>query len=294
MLPNITASQVSSLIPDAQNIADAGRGGQRVVFRGDIEGATYAIKFALLPDDPDAEDPVAEVETRAAREIEIMQACDSVHMVKLGPVGLSIEEVSGQRVLFFTEEFIDGQNLREWLTDNGPASPAEICRLGIEMADAISALWTTGKIHRDIKPKNIMRRAADGSFVLLDAGIAFDVHGESLSQGMFVGTLPYCPPERFDYAARRAVVDFRSDMFSLGVTMYQMATGVHPFRRHGEGSGQIIMRIMGYRPERPSSIRADIPDALDRVILRMLGKSPHLRFRTVDRLVEALNGIGGV
>lgn len=290
MPPNLTPSDVTSLIPDVADVALVGSGGQKLVFRGDMGGVTYAIKFAILPHDDD--DDTA-VEARAAREIEIMRDCGSSHMIKLGPLGLTIGRVKDQRLLYFTEEFIEGHDLGKRLADHGPIPHTEVIRFGIEIANAIRALWDIGKVHRDIKPRNVMCRTADGSFVLLDAGYAFDVVGKSLSQGLLVGTMPYFPPERFDYALRRAVVDFRSDMFSLGVTMYELATGSHPFWCPGDGSQQVFTRIMRHRPPPPSSIKPQIPASLDRVILRMLGKSPHLRYRTINKLIEALEEIGG-
>lgn len=288
MLPKLTNDNVVALVPGVENVALVGRGGQKLVFRGDLDGTTYALKFALVPNEGDPEDAVSAAEARASREIETMRECDSSHMVKVGPVGLTIREVAGQHVLFFTEEFIRGEDLDQRLTNHGPFAPDDVRRVGLDIADAIRALWEMDKVHRDIKPKNIMRRESDGSFVLLDAGYAFDLVGESLSQGMLVGTIPYFPPERFDYTSRRSLIDFRSDLFSLGVTMYQLATGVHPFMSPDNSSQQVFARILRERPCAPSTINSNVPASLDRVILRMLGKAPHLRYRKIEHLVVAL------
>jgi len=163
--------------------------------------------------------------------------------------------------------------------------------LGIQIGDAIESLWKIGKVHRDIKPGNIMRRAS-GDFVLLDAGLAFDIVGDSISIGMIVGTFIYFSPEQFDYSSRRAL-DFRSDLFSLGVTMYQACTGEHPFYRPGMGESRVFSGILTHQPPPPSSINADVPPELDEIILKAMGKSPHLRFRKMEQFASALKALKG-
>ena len=176
------------------------------------------------------------------------------------------------------------------LVFSGALSTAEVVRLGQQMCSAISELWSLGKIHRDIKPGNIMRRNHDGSYILLDAGLAFDVAGESISAGFMVGTMAYFSPEQFDYTSRRTM-DFRSDIFSLGVTLYQLATGQHPFFSPHTSTPHLFTRITKYNPPEPSSLVASIPESLDRVILRMMGKSPHLRYRKIEQLQSALASV---
>ena len=130
--------------------------------------------------------------------------------------------------------------------------------MSIQMTDDIQALWELGKIHRYIKPGNIMRRTS-GDFVLLDAGRAFDVIGESLSGGFLVGTRIYFSPEQFDYSNRRTGLDFRSDIFALGVTMYEMATGRHPFWSRGQSSATFYSNVTPLAPELPSTSLEDFP-----------------------------------
>jgi serine/threonine protein kinase len=158
------------------------------------------------------------------------------------------------------------------------------------MSLAIEELWSLGKIHRDIKPSNIMRRSESGDFVLLDTGLAFDVAGESISAGFPVGTAPYFSPEQFDYTNRR-VMDFRSDLFSLGVTLYEVAAGQHPFLSATKSIAHLYTKILKFNPPAPSSINTAIPPALDRIILRMMGKSPHLRYRRMAQVHDALSSL---
>ncbi len=292
-LPNLTPQQVAQLIPRASDIEPAGRGGQKVVFRGVIGGEQYALKFAKVPElseDLESEEVSMEnVEARARREVDIMKDCGSRHMVKLGSIGLSFATIADQRLLYFSEEFIAGRDLWVILRSDGRFPPDQIVRLGLHIVDAIQAIWEIGKIHRDIKPGNIMRRESSNEYVLLDAGFAFDVVGESLSIGL-VGTPLYYSPEQFDFNSRRTL-DFRSDIFSLGVTMYQLATGKHPFFSPGDTSRSLFNKITTHVPEAPSACVADFPEELDEIILRMLAKSPHLRYRRCRHLLDALNQV---
>ena len=294
VLPSITDAQVASLIPEAAHIQPVGRGGQKLVFRCTIDGAPYALKFAKVPELPEemeTEDfSMSDVAARARREVETMRDCRSAYMVKLGPVGLSFANVDDESVLYFSEEFIAGRDLRTILREDGRFPPAEIAKLGLHIADAIKALWELGKIHRDVKPANIMKRESDGDYVLLDAGLAFDVVGESLSIGP-VGTPAYFSPEQFDFSNRRTLLDFRSDIFSLGITMYQFVTGAHPFWEQGDTSRSLFDKITNLTPQPPSAQVPDFPEQLDEIILRMLGKSPHLRYRRCDQLIHALSEV---
>ena len=165
-LPNITTEQVESVIQQASNVTEAGRGGQKLVFRGVIEGTPYALKFAKVAVDPEEmeeeEFSLTDVSVRAKREVETMRECSSPHIVKLGPIGLDFSEINGEHVLYFSEEFIEGDDLRNTFMSSGPFEQAELVKLGLDITDAISAVWKLKRIHRDIKPANIMRRARSG------------------------------------------------------------------------------------------------------------------------------------
>ena len=296
-LPTLTAEQVDAVIESVSDVVEIGRGGQKIVFRCAIEGEPFAIKFILCPDTlgwDDSEDEESEYEPeviiRAKREIETMRYCTSEHMVKLGPIGLEFLDIDGENLAYYTEELIDGHDLKSVLDDNSTLAPEELIELGLDVTDAIKALWDIGKIHRDIKPGNIMRRSA-GGYVLLDAGLAIDVAGESLSGGFTVGTRLYFSPEQFDYSSRRSSLDFRSDIFALGVTMYHLATGNHPFYSRGISSETFFNNVTSEAPKPITESVSGFPERLNEVILRMLGKSPHLRFRKCELVTRELMAV---
>lgn len=287
-LPNISEQDVRDLLPAATSVAYLEHGGQKVVFRVELGGQAFVLKFALLSASfqPDASG-IDDVVLRARRETLIMQECKSPHIVKMGPIELSTASVAGQNVLYFSEEFIEGQTLASLIRQQGPLPVPSLVRLAKQMSSSIDELWSVGKIHRDIKPSNVMQRSDGKNYVLLDAGLAFDVAGESISSGFLVGTMAYFSPEQFDYTNRR-VMDFRSDMFSLGVMLYEAATGEHPFLSRTTSTPHLFTKITTYNPPPPSSLNKAVPPTLDQIILRMMGKSPHLRFRRISQVQDAL------
>lgn len=262
------------------------------MFSCTINGLPFALKILQPHPHPlnaDANaDPVSidDVTARAHREVATMKECDTPYLVKIGPIEMQTIQIDGEELLCFSEELIDGLPLNKLLKQSGPLASADVILLGQNIATAIEALWQKRKIHRDIKPGNIMRRKT-GGFVLLDLGLVFDLNDESYSIGP-VGTHIYFSPEQMDFANRRQVLDFRSDLFSLGITMYQMATGIHPFVANATSSWDVVNHIRNLQPSPPGQVKAGIPEALSDIIMRLLGKRPSLRFRTIDKLQHAL------
>jgi serine/threonine-protein kinase len=233
----------------------------------------------------EAYDPVT---ARARREVAIMGECESDHLVKLGPLPLSSIEVAGQNIIYFTEEWIIGEELTTIIRQNGRLSLNKVVTLGLSVADAIDCLWSKGHVHRDVKPGNIMERSSDGEFVLLDMGFAFDVSAESISApGAIPGTMIYFSPEQADVGRKRQL-DFRSDLFALGLVMYEALTGSHPFTSGATSSLDVLSRILTVRATPPSSQSSGVSKALDEVILRLLAKAPHLRYRSCAQLMETI------
>ena len=195
---------------------------------------------------------------------------------------------NNQNLLFFTEEWIEGYDLKRKLENDGPFSYNDTIKLGIDIAQAIEELWKHSKIHRDIKPGNIVYDKNSGQYILLDMGLAFDLEDKSLTAyGYIPGTKIYFSPEQLSIDKKR-FMDFRSDLFSLGIVMYECVTGVHPFYVRGMSDDSLFHSILNDVPKRPSEYRNDMIKELDYIIMRLLGKSPHLRYRTCQQLIESL------
>jgi len=292
-IPQLTLEQVQAIIPSASNIQEVDRGGQKLVFSGIIEGHKYALKFMVPnPSQVDGQNSefLDDVTSRAQREVETMQQCSTPYLVRMGPIGLSTTDITSDPVIYFSEQFIEGQNLRAYLGSAGAFSPQELVRLAFQISEAIKAIWQFSKIHRDIKPGNIMRHNEDGNFVLLDMGLVFDLQDESLSVCP-VGTPLYFSPEQMDFSNRRAVMNFRSDLFSLGIVMYEMATGKHPFTESATTTWDVLGNIANTIPRSPAEWRPELPEKLSEIIMRLLAKRPALRYRSVDLFQRALQEV---
>ena len=295
--PTISPADVAMAIPGSQDIVLVGDGGQKRVFRARIAGRVYAVKFMRPTVQQVATSEIAEdvslvddVTARATREVETLGQCRTPHLVKPGPLGLTAVDIRGERLLYFTEEFIDGDPLTVALQSGSSMSVRELVALGTQITLAIEELWSFNKIHRDIKPGNIMRRRSTEIFVLLDMGLVFDLDDRSFSLGP-VGTLAYFSPEQMDFRNRRSILDFRSDTFSLGIVLYMMATRQHPFGAGATNSWEILTNIQNMTPLSPKQLRADLPDELSVIILRLLGKRPALRYRSTRMLLDAFRSV---
>lgn len=295
-LPQITPSDVESLIPNCKVIGNPLGGGQKLVFPCSVNDTHCAIKFILLSNLTDDFDgtvvsKVEAIRARVEREIAIMQKIDSPYIVKMGTVALTATALSGQNVLFYSEEWIDGCDLSQILQSTKKLPAIEVAKLGANIVQAISELWNLSKVHRDIKPQNITKRSVNGSYVLLDLGLAFDLDDKSLTQfGLIPGTKIYFSPEQLDITHKRDI-DFRSDLFSLGIVLYQAVTGMHPFYTYGMLDQDLFSRIIQQPVIAPSTIDASLPKTLSDIICRLLSKQPSGRYRKCSLLLDEFEKI---
>ena len=180
---------------------------------------------------------------------------------------------------FIVMEWLDGQTLAR--TINGRALKLEeLVELGIQIADGLSAAHDEGVIHRDLKPANIFV-TNKGQAKVLDFGISLLVpRSKSVAptSGVLAGTTPYMSPEQ----VRGDDLDARSDLFSLGTVLYEMATGRHPFA--GGTASEIMQHILNRSPETPRALNPALPAELDRIVMKALEKSRKLRFQTATDL----------
>ena len=289
LLPQLTEMDIEEAIPNVENVGPPLQGGQKLVFPCTISGQQYALKVMLSNPSPPGEPD--EITARARREVEILGKCDCPHIVKIGPIPLEQVNVKGQNIIYFSEEWIDGPSVKGLIQSGHPFLLSQVVKLGKDIAEAIRAIWVLKKIHRDIKPDNIMHRNDPAQYVLLDMGIAFDLEGDSLTTyGAVWGTRHYFSPEQSDFEKKRQM-DFRSDLFSLGIVLYEVATGRHPFWRRGMSDLEVISIIKTNPAAPPSSLRAEIPPQMEAVIMRLLDKSPHMRYRDFEMLIGAFEAI---
>jgi TolB-like protein len=265
--------------------AAIGAGGMGEVYRANDTklGRDVALKVlsAQMAHDPNRL-------ARFQREARSVAALNHPHIVTI----FSVEEAEG--VHFLTMELVEGQSL-ERLIPAGGLPVERIVEIASALADALTAAHEKGIVHRDLKPANVML-TDDGRVKVLDFGLAKDVRADKSSDvtqtfagqtamGVVMGTPTYMSPEQV--AGR--VLDHRTDIFSLGVILYEMASGRRPFE--GASSAELASAILRDTPRPLSEFRADLPEELGLLIQRCLEKDPQDRFPSARDLRDALRGV---
>jgi serine/threonine-protein kinase len=192
--------------------------------------------------------------------------------------------------VYFIMELIGGMGLGELVARDAPLPADRALGIAVQIADALAASHRAGIVHRDLKPDNVMlmQRARERDFVkLLDFGIA-KLTGNGASShrtrtGMVIGTPQYMSPEQCE---GRGNIDLRTDVYALGVVLYQMLTGRVPFV--GEGFGEILVQQMGMPPLAPTALNPKLSAHLELVVLKALEKRPDNRYQRMDDMVAAL------
>jgi eukaryotic-like serine/threonine-protein kinase len=179
---------------------------------------------------------------------------------------------------FIVMEYVRGRSLRDVVQVNGPFSARRTAEIGAEIAGALEFAHRNGVVHRDVKPGNVLI-TADGDIKVTDFGIARAGTSEALTQtGAVMGTAAYFSPEQ----AQGFAVDGRSDVYSLGVVLYEMVTGAPPFS--GESPVAVAYKHVREEPEPPGARAPDLPPDLQQIILTAMAKDPDSRYQTADEL----------
>lgn len=250
-----------------------GSGGMGMVFKAqDLRlGRTVALKF-LPPEltrNPESRQQLI-FEARASSSIQHKNIC----------VVYDIDETD-DAIVFICMEWLEGETLRRKI-EAGPLSINEVAHIASQVAQGLSKAHAMGIIHRDIKPANIII-TWDRTVKILDFGLA-KVIGRGLltKEGTALGTVAYMSPEQ----ARGQSVDQRTDIWSLGVVLYESITGQRPFA--AEYDQAVIYNIMNEKHRPVSALRADIPAPFEQIINRCLEKAPAARYPDADSLVVEL------
>ncbi|HEY5283273.1 MAG TPA: serine/threonine-protein kinase, partial [Polyangia bacterium] len=255
-------------------IEEVGQGGMAVVYRAHDEKLRREVAVKVLH-----AHLLAEPESKARLQREAQAVAKLNHDGILQIFDYSSEEAASS---YIVTEFIDGQTLKQFLANRKLPVPELAALIVIEMGEALSHAHSLGIIHRDVKPENLMVRK-DGMLKLMDFGVAQVVDLERMTvTGQILGSPAYMAPEVLD----GRTLDFRSDVFSVGVMLYQMATGALPFP--GRNPHEVLRRVSEGKFADPRTVNRLVSDQLARVIAKALARKPEDRYPTMQSMVDEL------
>jgi len=277
---------IGSRIAHYRILEKLGEGGMGIVYLAEDERLHRKVALKTLPpalaDDPHRL-------ARFEREVKSVATLNHPNIVTI----YSVEEADGRR--FFTMEHVEGRTLSQLIPQGGLALE-EFLKIAVPLADALAAAHAKGIQHRDLKPGNVMVNS-DGRVKVLDFGLAklreheateamgFRPQTTLTQEGLAIGTLAYMAPEQL----RMLATDHRADLFSLGVVLYEMATGHCPFL--GQSTAEVISAILRDQPARIYEENEHIPLELDAILRRCLEKEPAKRWSTAIEVRDALAAV---
>jgi serine/threonine-protein kinase len=255
-------------------LREVGQGGMAVVYRAVDETLKREVAIKILH-----QHLASEPESKARLEREA-QSVAKLHHENI----LEIFDYSGpdSPSSYIVTEFIDGQTLKDFLGGRPLAFPEVAALVAVEIGSALAHAHAAGIIHRDVKPENVMIRK-DGVLKLMDFGIAQVVDLQRMTvTGQLLGSPAYMAPELIEGKP----LDFRTDVFAIGIMLYQLATGALPFA--GKNPHEVLRRIVEGKFSDPRVLNRRVSDGLARVISRALARLPADRYPSLDRFTADL------
>jgi len=256
-------------------LEELGRGGMGVVYKARDTKLDRTVVLKFLPSDLTRDE---EAKARFVQEAKAAAAPNHPRIVTIYEIG----EHEGQT--FISMEFVEGESVRD-LIDRGPLPLEKALDIVCQVADGLGKAHQAEIVHRDVKPENLLIDR-DGRVRILDFGLA-KLRGVTklTTEASTLGTIQYMSPEQ----ARGEDVDHRTDIWSIGVVLFEMITGQRPFK--GDYEQAVIYSILNENPEPVTGLRTGVPLELERIILKALGKETGKRYRDADDLLVDLRNL---
>jgi serine/threonine protein kinase len=277
-MPTSLLSLASALENRYQILGELGRGGMGIVYQAYDKQLKEQVAIKLLSPLLSTDQEALE---RLTREVSLARRVTHPNVIRIH----DLSEVNGLH--YVSMEYFSGVNLKEHLKQRGPLSIMHAYQLLAQICDGLEAAHSQGVIHRDLKAQNIMV-AASGQCKIIDFGLARSVHLEGMTAtGLIMGTPEYMAPEQVSGKH----VDERADIYALGVILFEMLTGRVPFT--GDSAINVGFQQLKDPPPLPRSINPQIPEEVERIILKALEKDPIRRYRTVSELRKNFESAAG-
>ncbi len=254
-----------------------GEGGMGVVYKADDIELDRVVALKFLPHHLGVNE---ESLNRFKTEAKAAAALNHPNITTIYSIE-KIEEVNGDQNVFIVMEFVNGIELKDKLKDE-PLNVDDALNISIKICEGLEAAHKKGVIHRDIKSSNIMV-TEDGSVKIMDFGLAKLERNENLTRmGTTLGTIAYMSPEQ----TTGENVDHQTDIWSVGVVMYELLTGQLPFK--GDYDQAVVYSIMNEDPPKPRQLNEEIPELYESIVLKALAKKKENRYQTVTELKDDL------
>ena len=264
---------IGQLLDDRYEILSViGEGGMSMVYKAMDKRLNRHVAVKIMRDDMAADE-----EFRST-------FCSEAHAVAMlsNPNIVAVYDVShNDDIEYIVMELVDGITLRQYMDRRGALAWREVLHFTRQIARALAHAHERGIIHRDIKPQNVMM-LRDGTVKVEDFGIAALENEVQENDGQAIGSIHYIAPEQ----ARGELPDARSDLYSLGIVMYEMLTGKKPYE--GDTIGEIAIQHMNTDPVPPHELAADVPAELERITLKAMQADINERYQSANELLEDL------
>ena len=253
-----------------------GNGGMAVVYKAHDRLLNRTVAVKILKESLKNDTEIVE---KFAAEGKAAASLSHNNIVSIYDVG----QIDG--LSFIVMEYVEGMTLKEYINENKPIRWQTACEIAIQIASALSHAHEHGIIHRDIKPHNILI-TKDNVVKVADFGIARAVSSDTMvAGGTALGSVHYISPEQ----ARGGYVDNTSDLYSLGVVLYEMLTGNLPF--DGDNAVSIALKKLEEEPMSPKVINLDIPQTLDAIVMKAISKEQISRYKTAEEFSNDLKSL---